>query len=53
MTIHVLTGAELVVRFSMVYDLITLFAVAVLGHAPSTWPPVMDNPWASQFLPEF
>lgn len=52
-TIHVLTGAGLVVGFSMVYDLITLFAVAVLGHAPSAWPPVMDNPWASQSLHEF
>ena len=52
-TIHVLTGAALVVGFSMVYDLITLFAVAVLGHSPSAWPPVMDNPWASQSLHEF
>jgi hypothetical protein len=52
-TIHVLTGAGLVVGFSMVYDLITLFAVAVLGHSPSAWPPVMDNPWASQSLHEF
>lgn len=51
--IHVLTGAGLVVGFSMVYDLITLFAVAVLGHPPSAWPPVMDNPWASQSLHEF
>jgi hypothetical protein len=52
-TIHVLTGAALVTGFSMVYDLITLFAVAVLGHAPSAWPPVMDNPWASESLHEF
>jgi Membrane bound O-acyl transferase family len=52
-TIHVLTGAGLVVGFSMVYDLITLFAVAVLGHSPGAWPPVMDNPWASQSLHEF
>lgn len=52
-TIHALTGAGLVVGFSMVYDLITLFAVAVLGHSPSAWPPVMDNPWASQSLHEF
>ena len=52
-TIHVLTGAGLVAGFSMVYDLITLFAVAVLGHSPSAWPPVMDNPWASQSLHEF
>jgi hypothetical protein len=43
----------LVTGFSMVYDLITLFAVAVLGHSPSAWPPVMDNPWASQSLHEF
>ena len=51
--IHVLTGTALVVGFSMVYDLITLFAVAVLGHSPSSWPPVMDSPWAAQSLHEF
>ena len=51
--IHVLTGAALVTGFRMVYDLITLFAVAVLGHSPKSWPPVMDNPWASQSLHEF
>ncbi|KAH9997972.1 membrane bound O-acyl transferase family-domain-containing protein [Russula vinacea] len=51
--IHFLTGVALVAGFSMVYDLITLFAVAVLGHSPSAWPPVMDNPWASQSLHEF
>jgi hypothetical protein len=51
--IHVLTGVALVAGFSMVYDLITLFAVAVLAHSPSSWPPVMDNPWASQSLHEF
>jgi hypothetical protein len=42
-TIHVLMGAALVAGFSMVYDLITLFAVAVLGHSPSAWPLVMDS----------
>ncbi|KAI9510608.1 hypothetical protein F5148DRAFT_555965 [Russula earlei] len=51
--IHVLTGIGLVAGFSMVYDLITLFAVAVLGHSPSSWPPVMDRPWAAQSLHEF
>ena len=51
--IHILTGVALVAGFSMVYDLMTLFAVAILGHSPSAWPPVMDNPWASQSLHEF
>jgi hypothetical protein len=51
--IHVLTGSALVAGFSMVYDLMTLLAVAVLGHSPSAWPPVMDNPWAAQSLHEF
>ncbi|KAI0252389.1 hypothetical protein BJV78DRAFT_1275003 [Lactifluus subvellereus] len=51
--IHVLTGIALVSGFYMVYDLITLLAVAVLGHSPSSWPPVMDNPWAAQSLHEF
>lgn len=52
-TIHVLTGIALVSGFYMVYDLITFLAVAVLGHSPSSWPPVMDNPWAAQSLHEF
>ncbi|KAI0269738.1 membrane bound O-acyl transferase family-domain-containing protein [Gloeopeniophorella convolvens] len=51
--IHVLTGIALVAGFGMVYDLITLIAVAALGHSPSAWPPVMDNPWAAQSLHEF
>lgn len=51
--IHVLTGTALVAGFGMVYDLMTLLAVAVLGHSPSAWPPVMDNPWAAQSLHEF
>jgi Membrane bound O-acyl transferase family len=51
--IHLLTGLALVSGFNMVYDLITLLAVAVLGHSPSSWPPVMDKPWAAQSLHEF
>ncbi|KAI0004594.1 membrane bound O-acyl transferase family-domain-containing protein [Russula compacta] len=51
--IHTFTGIALVAGFSMVYDLITLFAVAVLGHSPSSWPPVMEQPWAAQSLHEF
>ncbi|KAN0139796.1 High-affinity nickel-transport domain containing protein [Lactarius tabidus] len=51
--IHVLTGIAFVAGFGMVYDLITLFAVAVLSHSPSSWPPVMDNPWAAQSLHDF
>jgi len=52
-TIHILTDLRLTMGFSLVHDLITLFAVIVLGHLPSAWLPVMDNPWAFQFLHEF
>jgi Membrane bound O-acyl transferase family len=51
--IHLLTGLALVAGFSTVYDLITLFAVGVLGQSPSLWPPVMDKPWEAQSLHEF
>ena len=51
--LHVLTGIGLVAGFSMVYDLMTLLAVAGLGHSPRAWPPVMDSPWAAQSLHEF
>jgi hypothetical protein len=37
----------------MVYDLMTLLAVAGLGHSPRAWPPVMGSPWAAQSLHEF
>ncbi|KAH9065491.1 hypothetical protein EDB87DRAFT_1077743 [Lactarius vividus] len=52
-TIHTLTGIAFVAGFGMVYDLITLFSVVFLSHSPSSWPPVMDNPWAAQSLHEF
>jgi hypothetical protein len=51
--IHVLTGSALVTGFGAVYDLLTFLAVAVLGHPPAAWPPVMDNPWAAESLHEF
>lgn len=51
--IHVATGTAFIAGFDMVYDLIVLFCVGVLGHVPSSWPPVMHNPWAAQSLHEF
>ncbi|KAI0043453.1 hypothetical protein FA95DRAFT_1563311 [Auriscalpium vulgare] len=51
--IHGLTGTALLGGFGMVYDLLTLIAVGALGHAPSAWPPVMDNPWAAESLHDF
>ncbi|KAF8170229.1 hypothetical protein K438DRAFT_1921236 [Mycena galopus ATCC 62051] len=43
--IHMLTGSALLAGFGMVYDLITLIAVGLLASYPTSWPPVMDNPW--------
>ena len=51
--IHVATGTAIVAGFNMVYTLITLFAVTVLGHSPTAWPPVFNNPWDGHCLAEF
>jgi hypothetical protein len=53
MSIHFSTGCALLTGFWMVYDLCTLVAVGALHHSPSSWPPVMDNPWVSTSLHEF
>ncbi|KAJ6559083.1 hypothetical protein DFH09DRAFT_1161808 [Mycena vulgaris] len=44
-TIHMLTGSALLAGFGMVYDLITLAAVGLLASAPTSWPPITDQPW--------
>ncbi|KAI0056101.1 hypothetical protein BV25DRAFT_1832567 [Artomyces pyxidatus] len=51
--IHFLTGCAMLAGFGMVYDLLTLISVAFLGHSPTSWPPVMDNPWAAESLHDF
>ncbi|THH20116.1 hypothetical protein EW146_g1211 [Bondarzewia mesenterica] len=51
--IHFMTGCALLSGFQMVYDIFTLIAVALFGHSPSAWPPLMDNPWISTSLHEF
>ena len=52
-SIHFMTGCALLAGFNMVYDLLTLLAVVFLGHSPTAWPPIMDNPWISNSLHEF
>ncbi|KZV73772.1 hypothetical protein PENSPDRAFT_682524 [Peniophora sp. CONT] len=51
--IHFATGFSLLAGFGMVYDLCTLIAVGVLGHSPTSWPPVLDAPWAAESLHDF
>ncbi|KAG2009919.1 hypothetical protein CC2G_012790 [Coprinopsis cinerea AmutBmut pab1-1] len=51
--IHLLTGGAILSGFGMVYDLITLIAVAFCGSSPRSWPPVMDNPWIAESMHEF
>ncbi|TFY63962.1 hypothetical protein EVG20_g6107 [Dentipellis fragilis] len=51
--IHFVTGCSLLAGFHMVYDLCTAVAVGLLGHSPSAWPPVVENPWGAQSLHEF
>lgn len=51
--VHMLTGSALLAGFEMVYDLITLIAVAVFDSSPLSWPPVMDNPWSADSMHSF
>jgi len=51
--IHFLTGSALVAGFRMVYDLLTLISVSIFHSAPSSWPPIMDNPWISDSMHVF
>lgn len=48
--IHFMTGCALVAGFGMVYDLITLISVYIFDSPPSSWPPIMDNPWVSDSM---
>jgi hypothetical protein len=48
--IHIISGSCLLVGFGMCYDLLTLICVIFLDDPPSSWPPVMNNPWRSDSL---
>jgi hypothetical protein len=39
--------------FQMVYDLVTIVGVGLLGHDPTSWPPVVDAPWKTDSLHDF
>lgn len=51
--IHIMSGSCLLAGFGMCYDLLTLISVFGLNDSPTSWPPVMDNPWISESLHEF
>lgn len=51
--IHIMSGTCLLSGFCMVYDLITLLAVSLLDSSPTSWPPVVDNPWISDSMHVF
>ncbi|KAH8109797.1 hypothetical protein DFH11DRAFT_1810858 [Phellopilus nigrolimitatus] len=51
--VHVASGCALLAGFQMVYDLAALAGVALLGHAPASWPPVLDAPFRAASLHEF
>ena len=48
--IHAMTGTAIMVGFHMVYDLITSIAVGCFDSPPSSWPPVMDDPWRADSM---
>ena len=48
--VHVATGSCILAGFHLSYDFLTLIGVGLLSHEPSSWPPIMDNPWQSDSL---
>ncbi|KAJ3481403.1 hypothetical protein NLI96_g7681 [Meripilus lineatus] len=46
-------GFGLLSSMIMEYAALSVFAVAVLGHSPTSWPPLFDNPWASTSVHDF
>lgn len=44
------TGACIASCFHVCYGIVTLIAVGMFSSEPSSWPPVMDNPWKSDSL---
>ncbi|KAL4073075.1 hypothetical protein V8B97DRAFT_2022916 [Scleroderma yunnanense] len=51
--IHVATGSCILAGFELCYHILTLIGVGLLSHEPSSWPPIMDNPWQSDSLHVF
>ena len=51
--IHLISGTALIAGFYMVYDLITLIAVACLDSSPLSWPPIMGDPWHAESMHSF
>lgn len=47
------TGTSVIAGIGMSYDAFTILAVLLFSSEPSSWPPIMDNPWKSQSLHEF
>ncbi len=52
-SIVLLSAALMISGFETIYAAITIVAVQYLGHPPSAWPPLMDNPWAADSLSDF
>ena len=51
--IHIITGTAMLSGFQMIYDLVTLISIGLLGSLPSSWPPILDDPWSSDSLHVF
>jgi hypothetical protein len=51
--IHIITGTAILVGFRMIYDLVTLLAVSLLNSSPTSWPPVLDDPFISDSMHVF
>lgn len=51
--ITLMTGLCVVFAFQMWYNYFTLIGVGLLGHSPSSYPPLFDTPWKAQSVSSF
>jgi len=52
-TIDLLSGSAVIAGLNMSYDFVSIIGVAFLQSSPSSWPPLMGNPWRADSLHAF
>ena len=50
--ITILSGTAIISAFHALHYFGTLIAVGLIGQSPEHWPPLMNNPWASESISE-
>ncbi|EMD38566.1 hypothetical protein CERSUDRAFT_113744 [Gelatoporia subvermispora B] len=51
--VHALAGTIIIASVRLGYELCAWIAVGFLDHAPLSWPPILNSPWAATSLHDF